>query len=176
MTVVDLTSMAAPEGERRDGINAALRALAEQKADYCYQCGKCTGGCEAFILLELEPHKIMALTRAGFIDEMVGSDIIWTCMTCQKCRERCPQDTAPVQVLHILKNMAVLSGRQIGTGYTNMLQSVLGTGFMQMPVDVASRSGESRNRESLGLPPLQGPEDMEKFQMTVMSTATEQLR
>lgn len=176
MAIVDLTSMAKPEEDAKTKVNLMLNAINENMLNYCYQCGKCTSGCEAFILLELEPHRIMALTKNGFIDELVNSDIIWTCMTCMKCKERCPQDVAPVQVIYTLKNIAVASGKQIHTGYSNMLQSVLGSGFIQQPKTVLTRNNESRTREQLGLPAINGPKDMAKFQQVLMKAATEVLR
>ncbi len=172
MSIVDLTSMAKPEKDKVGNINNILSALSENIPNYCYQCGKCTSGCEAFILLELEPHKIMALTKSGFVDELVNSDIIWTCMTCYKCMERCPQDLAPVEVLYALKNLAVASGKQINAGYTNMLQNVIGTGYIQTPKEVLNRENEAVNREALGLPPAPSLEDPAKFQQTVMKAAT----
>ena len=176
MAIVDLTSMAEPEKGQQDRINSMLKAIDEYIPNYCFQCGKCTSGCEAFILLELEPHKIMALAKSGFIDELVNSDIIWACMTCLKCKERCPQNVAPVQVLYTLKNIEVASGKQIHTGYSNMLQSVLGSGFIQQPKTVLTRGNESRTREALGLPAIKGPKDIAKFQQVLMKAATEVLR
>jgi heterodisulfide reductase subunit C len=176
MSIIDLTSMAAPEKELRDKIDGMLESLSEDKANYCFQCGKCTSGCEAFILLELEPHKIMALTKSGFIDENVKSDIIWTCITCFKCKERCPQGLAPIEVLFALKNLAVASGTQIDAGISNMLQSVLGSGLSQAPREVLTSGNETRSRDELSLPPIPAPVDMAKFQQVMMKAATETLR
>jgi len=167
--------MVEPQNELMDKINGMLDSLSEDISNFCFQCGKCTSGCEAFILLELEPHKVMGLVMNGFIDEMVNSDIIWTCMTCFKCKERCPQGMAPVHVLFALKNLAVASGKQIDSGYTNMLQNVLGSGLIQAPKEVLNRKNETIDREKLNLPPIPGPEDPAKFQQMMMKTATETL-
>ena len=78
MSIIDLTSMAQSQVDLRKQINERLSKLKNDISDYCYQCGKCTAGCEAHKLLELEPHKIVALTKRGLIDEMVNSDVIWT--------------------------------------------------------------------------------------------------
>ena len=125
MSIKDLTSMGESQDDLRNEMNNRLSDLKEEVCDYCFQCGKCTSGCEAHKLLELEPHKISALLKRGLIDEMINSDIIWTCMSCFKCRERCPQKVPPVDILFALKNMAVASGKQIPGKYTNMLQSIL---------------------------------------------------
>jgi len=176
MTIVDLTSMAKPEEKQQDRVNVIVKALNEDVPGDCYQCGKCTSGCEAFILLELEPHKVMALSKSGFIDELLNSKVLWTCVTCMKCKERCPQNLAPVDVIFALKNVAVASGKQIHTGYSNMLQAVLGTGYIQKPKEVVGRENDTATRDGLGLPPLPQPKDMQKLQQALMKAATETLR
>ena len=57
MSIIDLTSMAQSQTELRNEINERLAKLQNEISDYCFQCGKCTAGCEAHKLLELEPHK-----------------------------------------------------------------------------------------------------------------------
>lgn len=178
MSIVDLTSMAEPEKEEREKVLEIMNGLSEDIPNFCYQCGKCTSGCEAFILTELEPHRIMALSKAGYIDELVNSDVIWTCVTCMKCKERCPQGLAPIDVIFALKNLAVSAGKQIDTGYSNMLQSVLGTGNIQKPKEVRNRKNEGVNREDLDLPdrPQLSQEEIGKLQQILMKVATERLR
>jgi heterodisulfide reductase subunit C len=168
MGIVDLTSMGEPQTKIKEEINQRLKKLKNEVSDYCYQCAKCTAGCEAHKLLELEPHKIVALLKRGLIDEMLNSDIIWTCMSCFKCRERCPQKVAPVDILFALKNMVVASGKQVPGNYTNYLQSVLSKGLLQDEKNVTTKNNETRNRKSLGLPELSKPQDPAKF-MTMLS-------
>jgi heterodisulfide reductase subunit C len=175
MGIVDLTSMGESQVELRNEINKRLSRLQDEISDYCYQCGKCTSGCEAHKLLELEPHKIVALLKRGLIDEMVNSDVIWTCMSCFKCRERCPQKVAPVEVLFALKNMAVASGKQIPGNYTALLQSVLSIGLIQDIKSVTTRDNKTINRTELGLPEISKPTDTAKFQMIISKLAVEKV-
>ena len=175
MSIVDLTSMGEPQTELRKEINERLSKIKDEISDYCFQCAKCTSGCEAHKLLELEPHKIVALLKRGLIDEMVNSDIIWTCMSCFKCRERCPQKIAPVDILFALKNLAVASGKQIPGKYTNMLQSILSIGLIQDVQKVTTRDNKTKKRDELGLPVLSKPIDASKFQMVLSKLAVEKL-
>jgi len=175
MSIIDLTSMAQSQDELKKEINERLSKLQNESSDYCFQCAKCTAGCEAHKLLELEPHKIVALLKRGLIDEMINSDVIWTCMSCFKCWERCPQKIAPVEILVILKNMAVASGKQVPGKYTSMLQSVLSMGLIQEIQDVMTRDNKTIRRDSLGLPPLSKPTDINKFQMTLTKLAVEKV-
>lgn len=175
MSIIDLTSMGESQTELRKEINERLSKLQNEISDYCFQCAKCTAGCEAHKLLELEPHKMVALLKRGLIDEMVNSDIIWTCMSCFKCRERCPQKVAPVEILFALKNMAVASGKQIPGKYTAMLQSVLSIGLIQDTQTVTTRDNKMKKREELGLPVLSKPVDPAKFQAGLTKVAVEKV-
>lgn len=172
MSIVDLTSMAQSQTEIRKKINESLSKLQNEAGEYCFQCGRCTSGCEAHKLLELEPHKIVALLKRGFIDEMINSDIIWTCVNCLKCWERCPQQVAPVEILHILKNMAIAQGKQVPGEYTNMLQNTMSTALIQSPKEIAIENG-SVTRDKLGLPEISVPKDMAKFTQYIMAAATQ---
>ena len=175
MSIIDLTSMAEEQSDLRKEINERLEKLQNESSEYCFQCAKCTAGCEAHKLLELEPHKIVALLKRGLIDEMVNSDVIWTCMSCFKCWERCPQKVAPVEILNALKNMAVATGKQIPGKYTAMLQSVLSIGLIQDVQEVAMSEEKTMKRDSLELPPLSKPTDATKFQMAVTKLAVEKI-
>jgi len=175
MGIVDLTSMGESQVQLRNEINERLSRLQDEISDYCYQCAKCTSGCEAHKLLELEPHKIVALLKRGLIDEMINSDVIWTCMSCFKCRERCPQKVAPVEVLFALKNMAVASGKQIPGNYTALLQSVLSIGLIQDVKSVTTRDSKTKNRKDLDLPEISKPTNPTKFQMILSKLAVEKV-
>jgi heterodisulfide reductase subunit C len=175
MSIIDLTSMGEPQSDLRKELNDRLTKLQDEISDYCFQCAKCTSGCESHKLLELEPHKIVALLKRGLINELVNSDVIWTCMTCLKCRERCPQRVAPVEILFALKNMAVASGKQIPGKYTGMLQSILSMGLIQDIQQTTTRANKTLKRDELGLPPLSKPIDVAKFQAGIMKIAMEKV-
>ena len=175
MSITDLTSMGESQIKIKEEINKRLEKLQNEISEYCYQCAKCTSGCEAHKLLELEPHKIVALTKRGLIDEMLNSDVIWTCMSCFKCRERCPQKVAPVEVLFALKNMAVASGKQIPGNYTAWLQSVLSIGLLQDIKNVSTRDDKTILRSDLSLPELSKPVDPAKFQAMLSKLAVEKV-
>jgi len=175
MSFIDLTSMAQSQTALRNEINERLKKLENEISDFCFQCGKCTAGCEAHKLLELEPHKIVALTKRGLIDEMINSDVIWTCMSCFKCWERCPQKVAPVEILIALKNLAVASGKQIPGLYSTMLQSVLSKGLIQDIQEINTKDNTTIKRDALGLPSLSIPTDLTKFQTALTKLAVEKI-
>ncbi|MBN2066675.1 MAG: 4Fe-4S dicluster domain-containing protein [Candidatus Thermoplasmatota archaeon] len=175
MSIVDLTSMGEAQTQLRKEINERLARLQDEHSDYCFQCAKCTSGCEAHKLLELEPHRMVALLKRGLIDEMMNSDVIWACMSCFKCRERCPQKVAPVEILFALKNLAVASGKQIPGNYTAWLQSVLSIGLLQEVKSVSTRDNKTKTRADLGLPDASKPTDPMKFQTMLSKLAVEKV-
>jgi len=175
MSIIDLTSMGESQTSLKNEINDRLCKLQDEFSEYCYQCAKCTSGCEAHKLLELEPHKIIALLKRGLIDEMVNSEVIWTCMSCFKCRERCPQKVAPVEMLFLLKNMAVANGKQIPGKYTTMLQSILSIGLIQDIQSITDNSNKAISRNDLKLPKITIPTDLTKFQMVLSKLAIEKV-
>ncbi len=85
MSLVDSMSMAKPNIQARARILAKLHG---RELLNCFQCMKCTSGCTALKLLELKPHEIEKLVNLSLVDELVSSDIIWTCVTCLKCVQR----------------------------------------------------------------------------------------
>ena len=51
----------------------------------------------------------------GMKDELLGSEIIWSCVNCYTCFERCPQDVRFTTVIHALRRIAIREGRAKGT-------------------------------------------------------------
>lgn len=96
-------------------------------------------------------------------------------MSCFKCRERCPQKIAPVDILFTLKNMAVASGKQVPGNYTALLQSVLSTGLIQDIKNVSTNDNKTKKRSDLNLPEISKPKDSTKFQTMISKIAVEKV-
>ncbi len=127
--------------------------------DECIQCMRCTSGCTSLKLLELKPHEIVLLADTGFIEELIASDIIWTCTSCLKCRERCPQKASPHNVIIALRNLAVEREAKIPEHYMKVVAQILEIGLAEQEQTVTSSDMQSFNRETLGLPSIQYPSD-----------------
>jgi heterodisulfide reductase subunit C len=110
-------------------------------------------------MLELKPHEIVSLARLGFVEELVTSGIVWTCATCLKCKERCPQAVAPVDLILALRNLAVEKEAKVPESFLHSLSAILETGFIQRPQATVTRKLEKVNREKLGLPEFREPEE-----------------
>ena len=103
-------------------------------------------------MLELKPHEIVSLARLGFVEELITSGIVWACATCLKCKERCPQAVAPVDLIFALRNLAVEKEAKVPESYLHSLSAILETGFVQKPQNTVTRKLEKVDREKLGLP------------------------
>jgi len=67
--------------------------IRQSRAYYCLDCGKCTGNCP--VALHDEAFSPRALVRSvvlGEGQELAHSRLLWSCLTCRMCQERCPSD------------------------------------------------------------------------------------
>jgi heterodisulfide reductase subunit C len=160
--------MAKPNTESREKI---LAKLSNRELVNCFQCLKCTSGCTALKLLELKPHEIVKLVNLGFVDDLASSDIIWTCVTCLKCLQRCPQKASPYHVIMALRNRAVEKEAKVPEGYLKAVSRILEVGLAEAQTEVVTRKMEIFNRENLKLPKLASPK--ESFQAAFMKIMEE---
>lgn len=154
MSLVDSMSMAKPNLEAREKILVKLHG---RELLNCFQCMKCTSGCTALKLLELKPHEIEKLVNLGLVDELASSDIIWTCVTCLKCVQRCPQKASPYHVIMALRNLTVEREAKVPEAYMKAVSLILESGLAETAQKVATRTAQVCSRENLELPKISGP-------------------
>lgn len=72
----------------------------------CWQCGTCTASCcmhTDFGLAEFNPRRVIYLAQMGYESELrLSSDVIWRCISCNKCVERCPKGVKVEEVVHLI--------------------------------------------------------------------------
>ncbi|HUT25509.1 MAG TPA: 4Fe-4S dicluster domain-containing protein [Sumerlaeia bacterium] len=73
----------------------------------CIQCGTCSGTCPLSIYMDYTPRRIIAMTRAGFKDEVLRSNTIWLCASCYSCTVECPKQIKITDVMYALKQKAI---------------------------------------------------------------------
>jgi heterodisulfide reductase subunit C len=160
--------MAKPNLESREKI---LSKLGGRELVNCFQCLKCTSGCTALKLLELKPHEIVKLVNLGFVDELALSDIIWTCVTCLKCVQRCPQKASPYHAIMALRNLAVEREAKVPEALMKAVSQILETGLAEAVQKVTTNKMETFDRESLRLPKIAVPK--ESFQAVFLKALEE---
>lgn len=78
-----------------------------QKVKACLQCGTCTGSCPVSHMMDITPRGIIALFRAGMIEDILQSRTIWICASCYSCTVRCPAGIRVTDTLYALKRLAM---------------------------------------------------------------------
>jgi heterodisulfide reductase subunit C len=78
----------------------------------CWQCGSCTNACTINALNpDFNPRYWIYLIRMGFEEELVrDKDIIWQCISCNKCTYACPRDVNPEGVMKATARWLELKG------------------------------------------------------------------
>ena len=67
----------------------------------CWQCGSCTNSCTVnAVNPDFNPRYWIYLIRVGMQEELLrDKDIIWQCVSCNKCTYACPRDVHPEGVM-----------------------------------------------------------------------------
>ncbi|WNJ98938.1 4Fe-4S dicluster domain-containing protein [Thalassospiraceae bacterium LMO-JJ14] len=78
----------------------------------CWQCGSCTNACTVnAVNPDFNPRYWIYLARLGMEDELLrDKDIIWQCVSCNKCTYACPRDVNPEGVMKALSHWCELKG------------------------------------------------------------------
>lgn len=78
----------------------------------CWQCGSCTNSCTVNAENpDFNPRYWIYLIRMGMESELLrDKDIIWQCVSCNKCTSICPRDVIPEGVMKATSHWLELKG------------------------------------------------------------------
>jgi heterodisulfide reductase subunit C len=139
-------------------------AIRKMHSEVCDQCGKCTSACPVTKEIEgFNPRQLVTKVALGQIDELLAEEAIWTCTTCLKCRERCPEEISPYDIILVLRNLAYRRGLNYPVGYDDFIKGINERGYISSPQQMRTRDGERVSRVNLGLPEPQVPMRMNAF-------------
>lgn len=87
-----------------DHFEEKIQKYGGENVHRCWQCGSCTNSCTLYALnTDFNPRYWIYLTRLGLKDEIIkDKDIIWQCVSCNKCTNICPKDVCPEGVMKAL--------------------------------------------------------------------------
>jgi len=92
----------------------SLSRIVEKKADVslgkCYQCKKCSVGCPVAGRTEAAPAEIIRRLQLGAGEELLKTGLIWTCLSCETCYARCPNEINFAAVIDALRSIALDKG------------------------------------------------------------------
>lgn len=95
---------------KAEGIIAAVQKASGEDLSICFQCKKCTSGCPIARLAKSPPSEIIRRLQLEAGDELLESDILWMCVSCETCSARCPMGIDVAKVVDALRHMAVEKG------------------------------------------------------------------
>lgn len=79
----------------------------------CYQCGKCSAGCAVNLEMDYPPSVVMRMLQTGDtnnLDEILKSESIWLCVSCQNCLTRCPMQIDIPGLMDYMREKALAKG------------------------------------------------------------------
>lgn len=80
---------------------------AGERISRCIQCGTCTGSCPVSYAMDISPRQLIALFRAGEMEQIMKSRTIWICASCYSCTTRCPSGIRITDIIYALKRTAI---------------------------------------------------------------------
>jgi heterodisulfide reductase subunit C len=110
--------------------------------------------------MDILPHILVHSIQLGLIEEVLRSDTIWVCASCETCTTRCPNDIDIAHLMDTLRQMSAKRGvkdsqKQVQIFHTTFLESIKRFGRVHeasMAVEYAYRSNGLKGiREQLSL-------------------------
>lgn len=92
------------------GLKDAVEKLCGVDLSRCFQCKKCSGGCSVGKLTTSRPSELMRRLLLGAGNELLESDLVWTCASCEICSARCPMGLDVAAVIDALRKLAIERG------------------------------------------------------------------
>ena len=89
------------------GLLEEVRQRSGTEVSACFQCHKCSTGCPIGPEMDFLPSQIMRLVHLGAENEVLGSQAIWLCASCEACTTRCPMAIDIAGVMDALRIMAI---------------------------------------------------------------------
>jgi heterodisulfide reductase subunit C len=95
------------KGKTGKNIIDIVQKMSDVDLSVCFQCKKCSSGCTVSGIAVSPPSEIIRRLQLGAGDEILDSDIIWTCSSCEICYARCPMGIDMASVMDALRSLAI---------------------------------------------------------------------
>lgn len=133
----------------------------EAKAQLCFGCGVCMGGCPVARVNEgFHPRRLMRELVFGGLEDVLRGDAIWLCAQCHVCDATCPQGVGISKLIVELRNLATSLGISPPKAYIDNVRMMTETGRLAVPTSPTARM---RGRLNLGDLGPAGAEEIRKL-------------
>ncbi|MFH2011347.1 MAG: 4Fe-4S dicluster domain-containing protein [Pseudomonadota bacterium] len=89
------------------GLLRTVEKMADVNLSVCFQCKKCDSGCPVSNLTMSPPSEILRRLHLGAGNELLTSDLVWMCVSCETCFVRCPMGIDIPSAIDALRALAV---------------------------------------------------------------------
>ncbi len=111
--------------------HSANNSLASQVVRYtgvdaqrCYQCGKCSAGCPLANDMDYTSSMVMRILQNEddkLDKDLLQSQAIWLCASCEMCISRCPMSVDIPKVMDFLRQQSIAKGLQNKAAAKNII-------------------------------------------------------
>ena len=137
-------------------VNARIDGVPIQR---CFHCRKCTAGCPLAFAMEYNPDKIVRMIQMDRRSEVLKSDTVWLCVSCETCVTRCPNEVDIARMMDVLREMAIEGGfkakeKNILKLHESFLSCIKSRGRINEPLLVAGyklKSGDLFSDVAMGM-------------------------
>lgn len=121
----------------KKGYISEIKSHTDVNVNRCYQCGKCSAGCAVNEEMDFPPSVVMRMLQTNDTEnynEILHSQSIWLCVSCQNCLTRCPMQIDIPKLMDYLREQALEKGtvnkksKKIISFHNSFLDSVKYTG------------------------------------------------
>ena len=100
--------------------------LKKSRAFYCLECGKCTAVCPISVFNNsFSPRRMLADGIFYEAKDLISDTLLWSCLTCQLCSQRCPVDVKYSEYIRDIRAMAVKQGISGNPSHGGALQYIM---------------------------------------------------
>ena len=124
----------------------AVKNAGGKTLDLCYQCGTCTASCPSGRRTAFRTRQLIRKAQLGLKDDILKSEELWMWTTCYSCVERCPRDVEIVDIILLMRNMAVHQGIMADA------HKKIGASLMKIGATVPFGEDMKAMRSKMGLP------------------------
>lgn len=107
-------------------MQAVMENLKKTRATFCLECGKCTAVCPISNHNQgYSPRRMVAEGLFYGFDELVANRLLWSCLTCQLCSERCPVNVRYSEYMRDIRSTAHRLGRSGNPSHGGALHYIM---------------------------------------------------